>query len=50
MDWKMKFSQLVRALNSNSSLAVRVFGQTFSATGLIPCILLAVLVLVLLLM
>lgn len=40
--------QVLQALNENSTISAEVFGQHFSATGLIPCLLVAVLVLALL--
>jgi hypothetical protein len=43
----MDVSQVLQALN-NSAISAEVFGQHFSATGLIPCVLVAVLVLALL--
>jgi hypothetical protein len=37
--------QVLQALNENSAINAELFGQHFSATGLIPCVLVAGLVL-----
>jgi len=40
----MDVSQVLQALNENSAIDAEVFGQHFSATGLVPCLLVAVLI------